>query len=245
MDAADLSPRVGPDATRTIRDDELRDILAGLSHEIRRPLVSLRAGLDLLLDDGRAAPQAGRDDQIRLMTGLCDEMLQLTRRYLDFAGLTHGARPLLLGEYSLGALADDLDRRYRDAAADAGLRWACRLVGDDRPVTTDAASCQQILGNLADNALKYTLRGGEVCVAIGADPSGGWFARVADDGPGIPEGERERVFAPFYRLGGVGTPPSGDGLGLAICRELARRRGGTVVLDGRPGGGTVATVRMP
>ncbi|TSE28323.1 Signal transduction histidine-protein kinase/phosphatase MprB [Tepidimonas thermarum] len=84
--------------------------------------------------------------------------------------------------------------------------------------------------NLADNALRYTPRGGVVTVRVLTDPFGGvQLLQVEDSGPGIPAEERERVLAPFYRA--LGTNVDGSGLGLAIVQEIVRQHGATLAME--------------
>ncbi|MBI2978376.1 MAG: sensor histidine kinase, partial [Rhodospirillales bacterium] len=101
---------------------------------------------------------------------------------------------------------------------------------------------KRLFGNLVDNALKY---GHRARVAPAADDKA-ITVTVADDGPGIPEGEREKVFQPFYRVEpSRSRDTGGTGLGLAVVRSIARAHGGDVVLANRPEGGLVATVTLP
>jgi signal transduction histidine kinase len=99
-----------------------------------------------------------------------------------------------------------------------------------------------LLGNLVDNALRYTPDGGRVDVELsGVD--GNAVIAVSDSGPGIPESERERVFERFYRLAGSET--TGSGLGLSIVRQVAVLHGGRVELETAPTGGLAVRVVLP
>jgi signal transduction histidine kinase len=225
--------------------DELRSILSNLSRELCRPLMSLRAGFDLLLAEANPSVSTAQRGHVRTMTGLCDDLLRLTRTYLDYAGLAHGTHSLNIGTFTLGALIDEVDRQSASLAAAQGTTWSCVLEGRDATVSTDASRCQQVLGNLVANALKHTGDGGEVrVVAKVVGPS--WRVTVTDDGPGIPDEHLDRVFEPFYRVPrSESSPAVGDGLGLAVCRELVEQLGGSIALSAAPGGGLRATVELP
>jgi signal transduction histidine kinase len=247
MDARTETTAVSPAPSprSLIEHAEIRSILSSLSHELCRPLISLRAGFDLLLDDA-ARPIA--DDQrghVQTMATLCDELLHLTRSYLDYAGLIQGARPLCYGSFTLGALICDIERQFADMADARRIRWRCTLEGPDMTVTTDASRCQQIFGNIVTNALKYTPIGGEVSTQ--ARRAGDtWIVTVSDNGLGIPTEAIERVFAPFYRLPrDERSRVEGNGLGLAICREMVGQLGGQIALESEPGRGTRVIVRFP
>src|SRR6202022_2960927 len=91
-------------ARSLIANDELRIILSNLSHELCRPLISLRAGFDLLLGDAMCPISSDQRGHVHTMVNLCDDLLRLTRSYLDYAGLVQGTRPLCLGAFTIGAL---------------------------------------------------------------------------------------------------------------------------------------------
>lgn len=228
-----------------IEHAELRSILSSLSHELCRPLISLRAGFDLLLGDANRPIPEDQRGHVQTMAALCDDLLRLTRSYLDYAGLVQGARPLSFGSFTIGAMVREIDRQFAPTAAARHLGWHCALDGPDASVTTDVSRCQQIFGNLAANALKYTPEGGEVEVRARREAEV-WVVTVSDNGPGIPTESIERVFAPFYRLPrDEKSRVEGNGLGLAICREMVEQLGGKIVLDSAPNRGTRVIVRFP
>jgi signal transduction histidine kinase len=102
-----------------------------------------------------------------------------------------------------------------------------------------------LLANLLDNALRYTPEGGRIDVAID-DDAGHAVLSVADTGPGIPAGDRERVFDRFHRGAQAGAHPNGSGLGLSIVKRIADAHGASVTLDtGADGRGLIARVRFP
>jgi signal transduction histidine kinase len=230
---------------RLIDHDSLRSVLSNLSHELSRPLISLRAGFDLLLTNSARPITSDQRGHVQTMANLCEELLRLTRSYLDYAGLKHGVRPLCFGTYTVSALTREIDRQFGPSAAVQRVGWSCGLEGKDATVTTDASRCQQIFGNLVTNALKYTPEAGEVRVSARVDLRR-WVVTVADTGPGIPAEHLERVFEPFFRLPrDEHTRVDGNGLGLAICREMVGQLGGTVSLISGHGGGTRAVVEFP
>jgi signal transduction histidine kinase len=242
----DTSAFTDPSAPRAfIEQAELRSILSSLSHELCRPLVSLRAGFDLLLGDAARPISHDQRGHVQTMAVLCDDLLRLTRSYLDYAGLVQGARPLCFGAFTVGAMIREIDRHFAPTAAARGIEWECTLEGADATVTTDASRCQQIFGNLVANALKYTPPGSRVRVD-GEIEGRRWRVTVADNGPGIPSEEIERVFAPFYRLArDEKSRVEGNGLGLAICREMVDQLGGEITLESDLGIGTRVTTRFP
>jgi signal transduction histidine kinase len=224
---------------------ELRSILSNLSHELCRPLVSLRAGFDLLLGDGQSTISSDQRGHLGTMVSLCDELLRLTRSYLDYAAIVQGSRPLRMGCFTIGALIHEIDRQFIPFAQSRQVRWRSQADPSDGAVVTDAARCQQIFGNLVSNALKYTPAGGEVRVS-GKVEANSWAVVIADSGPGIPPDSLDKVFQPFFRLprderSGI----EGSGLGLAICRELVTQLGGEIKLESSLRDGTSVSVSFP
>src|SRR4051794_15218898 len=197
IDPSVLSSKVTPRSL--IEHAELRSLLSNLSHELCRPLISLRAGFDLLLGDSARPISRDQRGHVQTMVVLCEDLLRLTRSYLDYAGLIQGTRPLCYGTFTIGALVREIDRQFAPLAAARLIAWECTLEGGDATVTTDATRCQQIFGNLVANAIKYTPEGGQVRVTARHEGER-WRVVVADSGPGIPAEALSKVFEPFYRL---------------------------------------------
>ena len=223
----------------------LRSILSNLSHELCRPLISLRTGFDLLLGESPSAITSDQRGHLLTMVSLCDDLLRLTRGYLDYAAIVQGSRPLSLGSFTVGALIDEINRQFAPIATSRQIKWISHAELPESVVVTDASCCQQIFGNLVSNALKYTPIGGEVRIA-GKVEADSWSLSVSDSGPGIPTDALDKVFDPFFRLArDEYSAIEGSGLGLAICRELVIQLQGVIVLDSVVGQGTLISVRFP
>lgn len=246
MDVCGESSAVGDRQTRSVLIDpaELRVILASLSQELERPLLSLRAGLELVLSGPSRAVCETRREHVTTMSVLCDELLCLSQAHLDYANLARDDLGPSVGQYTLSALIQEVQRRFHEVAAQRSIRLTCHLEGDDAAIETDACRVQRILGNLVENALRYTNAGGGVEV-IGGLSRDGWFVRVADDGPGIPAGDCDRVFEPLYRLPrDEASGSEGKGLGLSICRDMVAQLGGTIRLESSEGVGTRVSIHF-
>lgn len=140
-----------------------------------------------------------------------------------------------------GAVLDELRPGLAAVEGPAGARLSVRA----EQVLADRAGFRLLLRHLLDNALRYH-RGpaATVTVRVGAGAGGSWTMTVADDGPGIPAGDRDRLLAPMERLDRDSALP-GLGLGLATCTRVAAAHGGRLRLQERSGGGTAAWVRVP
>jgi signal transduction histidine kinase len=205
----------------------------------------LKAGFDLLLGEPSSSFTQTQHAHLLAMLGLCDDLLRLTRSYLDYAGIVHGSKPLCLGSFTIGALIQETRRQFIPVARSRRIELDCQVEHPETVVVTDASLCQQIFGNLVANSLKYTAAGGSVRV-VGLTQSHSWCVVVSDSGPGIPAEAQELVFEPFYRLGrDEHSGIEGNGLGLAICRELVTQLDGSIALSSVIGQGTAVTVRFP
>jgi two-component system osmolarity sensor histidine kinase EnvZ len=199
-------------------------LLAGISHDLRTPLTRLRLALEML-------PEATDPELVARMERDLDEMNALIRQAVEL-GRTIGA-----GERQ----ALDVSRLVGDLAG-GRPRIACRA-GPPCLHRVNELALRRILGNLLENALRYSTDAVELHLDCKHRPP---VIFVLDRGPGIPEHEREAVFRPFYRLEqSRSRRTGGSGLGLAVARQLAIANGIEIHLGQRHGGGTVATVRLP
>lgn len=206
-----------------------RRFVADASHELRSPIASLRTQLEV----GAAHPElldvdGAVEDTVRLQE-LAADLLLLAR--LD-AGEKPGE-----GRVDLAALArEELSQRTRDRA---DVRMDLKNV----EVTGSRSQLARVLGNLVNNAQRHARS--HVTVTTRAD--GAWAVlEVSDDGDGVPQSERDRIFERFVRLDDARTRDDGGaGLGLAIARDVAARHGGTLTVREAPGGGALFELRVP
>jgi len=220
------------------------DFVSTISHELRTPLASVYgAAVTLIQREAELEP----DQRARLLSVIASEAERLARivndvllaSRLDSQTLSFTIESCDAGQVVERAveaarthLPEHIDLRLEDVAAAP-------------PVAADPEKLRQVLGNLIDNAVKYSPERG--CVEVGVELRGHSVRfRVKDEGIGIPREERERIFEKFYRLDpellqGVG----GTGLGLYITRELVRRMDGDVWVDSEPGRGSTFYVELP
>lgn len=212
-----------------------RSFVADASHELRSPLATLVAALEVAGDDPTGRTWAQMSDLIgsetRRMQHLVDDLLLLSKS--DDRGLR-----LLSVETDLDDVVGQEARRLRETT-DLQVRLrleATRVIGDPDKLT-------QLVRNLADNAARYAVRAVALSVAREGTVA---VVLVEDDGPGIPPQDRERVLQRFVRLDTSRSRQSGgSGLGLAIAREIARAHGGSVRVGESPLGGARLEVRLP
>jgi signal transduction histidine kinase len=214
-----------------------RRFVADASHELRTPLTTIRGNAGLLARGPRLPPEVG-EAAVRDIAAESDRMARLVDQLLTLARADAGIRleraPLqldrLVEDVCRQAAAVHRDRRLTASAAPAAL-------------TGDEHRLRQLLWILLDNAAAYTPAGGRIEAALRVED--GWARlTVADDGPGIPAAEQERVFERFYRLDRSRTG-RGAGLGLAIARWIVEQHGGRILARGNAAGGATFHVDLP
>jgi two-component system sensor histidine kinase TctE len=215
--------------------------IADAAHQLRTPIAGLKTQTELALRQSQLADVHTTLRQLQTATErstrLVNQLLSLARaepgsererrvERLDLARLAREATT----EWVPWALSRSIDLGYD---GEDGAAW----------IEGDSFLLREMLGNLIDNAIRYSHDGGHVTVRVASGPQQ-VIVSVEDDGPGIPEPERARVFERFYRLLGTGT--EGCGLGLAIVREIALSHRAEVTLgDGAGGRGTVVRIAFP
>jgi signal transduction histidine kinase len=220
------------------QEDARRAFVATASHELRTPLASLDGMLELLADDLAAEPidladardrVASAQLQSRRLRGLASDLLDLSR--LD-AALDLRSEPVELGE-TARAVAAEFDAR----ASERGVALALDEVSGQSWAQADPGSVARIVRILLDNALRVAPTDSVIEIRI-AGGSGEPTIEVADEGPGVPQEDRELIFERFQRGRTRSDDGGGFGLGLAIGSELAVRMGGTLVLTNETPGAT-------
>lgn len=200
---------------------------AWFAHELKNALAVVKA----LVDVGLRETEEIRARHVDMAIAVA-RIETLVRDYLA-ASLSADER----SPVALDAIVADVLGRIEPRAIAAGVALARRL--DGVTVVGDARRLRDVVENLVGNAIEAVARGGRVEVAVGADGDDA-VLEVRDDGPGIAPEHRARLGVQI-----VTTRPGGTGLGVVIARTIVERHGGTLAYADAPGGGTIATVRLP
>jgi two-component system sensor histidine kinase KdpD len=224
--------------------EQLRSaLLASVSHDLRTPLTAMRGGIDSLLALGEAIPL---EDRRELLEGTRDEAERLDRyiqNLLDMTRLGHGALKLARDWVSPGDIVGSALSRLRTVLAP--LQVSTHVPADLPLLFVHAALIEQALVNVLENAARFSPLQGRLQVEAGASDSELFFS-VSDEGPGIPEAERAKIFDMFYTAARGDRGGQGTGLGLAICQGMVGAHGGKItVAEGIDGRGTCITLHLP
>ena len=206
-----------------------------IAHDLRSPLTRMRAKLEVALIDAEAGKIDGVD-ALQLALDEADSLLKTFNTVLAIARLQAAAGagrtpdPTL---FDAADLAADMAELYEPASEDKGLEFSAEI---ERGLMIEANRpfLAQALANIIDNAIKYTPTGGAVMLRARRRSSGEIEFSVTDTGPGVPEGDRERVIERFVRLDNSRTEP-GSGLGLSLVGAVMEAHGGRIQLDEGPG----------
>ncbi|NDW04770.1 sensor histidine kinase [Jiella pacifica] len=211
--------------------DSLKQVSTDIAHDLRTPLARLRQRLDAV----RRKPRAAEEYEAAIDAAIeeSDAAIATFHALLRIAQIEAGTRRSRFRPIDLAALVERTAEVYEDVAADAGHHLVAREL-DQVSVEGDEELLTQLLANLIENAINHVPAPGRIEITL-RRVGGRIHLDVADDGPGVPEAERAKIFRRLYRLDQSRTTP-GSGLGLALVAAIAELHGGTAMaLDNRPG----------
>ncbi len=218
-----------------------RNFLLAVTHELRTPIAAIKLQLQTL-----ARPNLAPDQRDSLRQGATDEadrLALLTEKVLLATSAEEGSITLHTQELDVMEAMRSVTERARATSARSHL---IVLNGPEQLITrSDAHALRSVAENLIENATKYAPSGTTISLEVKAG-NNGWRLLVMDEGPGVAEEERERIFERFYRAGSEETRTAkGTGLGLYIVQRLVQRLGGTVEVRGRRPQGAIFAVSFP
>ncbi len=221
---------------------QVQQFTADASHELRSPLAALRGSAELALTHPRSAEELRQviEESIEhydRLTRIAEDLLLLTRA-------DAGDQVLHCESVRFDSAVQDVVDLYTPLAQECGIDLTLGNLEELR-LKADGTRLRQLVGNLIDNAIRYTEAGGQVTVSV-AQANGMARLSVADTGVGIPSDHLSRVFDRFYRVNRARSAKHGGaGLGLATCRMIAEAHGGKISISSIPGEGTSVTVGIP
>ncbi len=219
--------------------------VADASHELKTPLMVLRAGVERALTDPSAPAESYQalDESLQEV----NRMAELVDNLLTLARADEGRAPIAVAPNDLRELVNEAVETTQLLAEATGLSVVTQIPSDPVVLPVDPTRIRQLLLNLITNAVKYTPAGGEVSLGL-ADQGDTVQLVVRDTGIGIAAGDLPHIFDRFWRADPARSRDlerSGTGLGLAITKWIAEAHGGSITVQSRPGRGTIFTVSLP
>ncbi|MBI4516214.1 MAG: PAS domain S-box protein [Deltaproteobacteria bacterium] len=247
----DVSERVA--AERQLRElnaqlaetDRLKDaFLAAFSHELRTPLHVIMGYTEIMAETLGAQLDAAARGMFEAIGRNAGQLARLINETLDLARLRIDTLPLQLSTVDTGALVRELADSFAPLAASKHLRLTCEVPAAPIEAITDPLRLREVLGNLLDNAIKFT-EAGEVRILATCD-NGALVVEVQDTGIGVAGADIPRIFEDFRQLDDSPTRRYGGcGLGLAVSKRLLALLGGSIEVESEPGRGSCFRVRLP
>jgi two-component system sensor histidine kinase KdpD len=215
-------------------------MFSSVTHDLRTPLASIKAGVTSLLDPGVRHDDEQERELLTTILEETDRLNRLVGNLLDLARIRAGALTPTRQPAAMDEIVEVVLSRMRPRLA--GFTVTSNLPANLPDVSVDPVQVDQVLTNLLENAGRHSPAGGGIDVSV-LWMHGAVQVRVADEGPGIPFEDRERVFEAFYRGASIPETP-GSGLGLAIAKAVVVAHGGRIWIEDAPGGGCVVAFEI-
>jgi PAS domain S-box-containing protein len=219
-----------------------------LIHDLRSPLAVIRGSLDTMLLHLSEGQTDVLDHLAQLAGRGADRMLDMIDNLLDISRLESGMMPLYPDDVAAGHLLTDVASRFSPLATSVGIRLVTEVAPDLPTLHIDYELVVRLLGNLVDNALKFTPRGGTVRLSAQRAPDSAGpmvLISVTDTGRGIPEGSLHYIFQKFRQIAPAPGRHTGSGLGLPFCKLVAEAHGGWIEVHSEVDRGTTFVVALP
>ena len=235
------------DVTEQHRNEERRkEFVANVSHELRTPLTNVRTYAETLRDAEGDIPQTTANGFLDIIITETDRMTHIVQDLLTLSRLDRGDAELVLSRFPFAEAIRSVVRSSALNAQQRGHELTCADLGHLPLIVGDRSRLEQVMVNILGNAIKYTPDGGHIRVSAGCGEDDTVWVEVWDDGIGIPDKDRERIFDRFYRVDKARSRESGGtGLGLSIAREIVQRHRGVIALVPHEGPGTTIRMTLP
>ena len=219
-----------------------REFVSNVSHELRTPLAAVRVMAETL-ERGALEEEDVARDFVQRIQGEIDRMNSMVEDLLELARLEGGQDILNISPIDIRSLMEGVRDQFRVQAETKSIRVEVSVPDEIPTVPGDEEKLRQVLSNLLENALKFTLVEGDIVLSARAEGRS-VSVSVRDNGVGIPEEHQPHIFERFYKVD-RSRRDGGTGLGLAIVKHIVQAHGGEVWIESREGGGSALSFRLP
>jgi len=233
------------DVTQQRKNEEMRkEFVANVSHELRTPLTNIRSYAETLSDGAGDLPPAMEKKFLGVILNESDRMTHIVQDLLTLSRFDSGRDDIKLVRFSFDAAVHDLYNAVFMEAQRHNHTLKLQTEGVLPDVVADRERVMQVMMNIVSNSIKYTPDGGEIIISAGQTEKTVWMV-VDDNGIGIPESDRSRIFERFYRVDKARSRQSGGtGLGLSIAKEIVDRHKGVLKLEDKNGPGLAVRLEL-
>ncbi len=221
-------------------DQMKKDFVSHVSHDLKAPLASIRQIMHLLLQEIPGSLNEQQKGLIQLSYNSAERLAAMVGNLLDVSRMEAGAMEYDIAPHDLLPLIKAVADEFSVQAREKGIRLSVDCGRPSVFVQCDRDRIVQVIGNLFENALKFSPGNSEIITRIGEGQDGEILISVSDSGPGVPDGHKERIFHKFHQVKyGKKIAGQGVGLGLAICKTIVEAHRGRIWVEDNPKGGSV------
>jgi len=233
------------DVTEARKNQEMqREFVANVSHELRTPLTNIRSYAETLSDNAGDLPPAMEKKFLGVILNESDRMTHIVQDLLTLSRFDSGRSDIKLARFSFHKAVQDLYSAVYMEAQRHSHTLTLDIEGELPDIVADRERIVQVMMNVVSNAIKYTPDGGRIAITAGQEEDRVWMV-VDDNGIGIPEEDRSRIFERFYRVDKARSRQSGGtGLGLSIAKEIVDRHQGVLTLQNKEGPGLAVRLEL-
>jgi len=221
--------------------NELKGVINNVAHDLRMPITRLRGVAETTLT--RDADSTSYRDMAVTVIEESDRLVGQINTILELAEIDAGLKVMTMEQVDLARIVNMAVELYHPAAEDREISLTVQILKQPFFVTGNVNSLQRLLANLLDNAVKFTPASGKITITLFSEEEYVVLS-VTDNGPGIPQRDREYIFDRFYR-GDASRSISGNGLGLALVRSIAEKHNGSVTVNSDGENGSCFVVQIP
>ncbi|HLH32283.1 MAG TPA: HAMP domain-containing sensor histidine kinase, partial [Terriglobia bacterium] len=217
-----------------------KDFVSHVSHDLKAPLASIRQIMHLLLQQIPGPLNEQQQDLIRLSYNSAERLAAMVGNLLDVSRMEAGSMEYQMAPHDLVALIKSVSDEFDIQAREKGIRFTLECEDSHVLAACDRDRIVQVIGNLYENALKFSPRDSEIVTRASRRNENEVLVSVADSGPGVPDEHKQRIFQKFHQVKqGKKMAGQGVGLGLAICKTIVEAHHGHIWVEDNANGGSV------